>query len=187
MAQVFLGQELMRVDNKGRLGVPARFMSVLREMSRERAETVSVGTMITPERSIKLVPITQFIEEVEHWSGLDDRNESERMVRNLTTGSAELVTLDKQNRVKLNQLMMEVCDIRQQVVIVGCIDYMQVFDVTVWKEMFKKNLGSLGKAMEKVSEKDRPAPQPTIKQYIINTAEIEARREQVEENDASES
>jgi division/cell wall cluster transcriptional repressor MraZ len=179
MAQIFLGNELMKVDQKGRVGIPARFMTVLRAVSPGQADTV--GLIITPEKSIKILPMPCFIEEVERWNQLDDRVASERTIKNLATGSAELATLDKQNRIRLNPLMIELCEIRQQVVIVGSMHYMQLFDVDVWKTMFKAGLGKLGAALQQMADKEKPRPAPSIKQFIINTAELEAR-----ENDAPE-
>jgi division/cell wall cluster transcriptional repressor MraZ len=183
MAKIFLGNELMRVDQKGRVGIPARFMTVLRAISPDASD--SVGLMISPDHSIKIMPMPCFIEEVERWNRLDDQVASERMIKNLATGSTELVQLDKQNRVKLNPLMMEICDIRQQVVIVGSMHYMQLFDQYAWKAMFKAGLSQMGQAMETAAEKDKPKPQPVIKQFIINTAEIE-KSAQRQEQDSTE-
>lgn len=175
MAQIFLGNEMMKVDQKGRVGIPARFMSVLRSVSPDHTD--SVGLMITPERSIKIMPMPVFLEEIERWNQLDEQDAAERMIKNLATSSAELVTLDKQNRIKLNPLMMEICDIRQQVVIVGSMHFMQLFDVDVWKSMFKTGLDQLGKAMQRVADRDKPASAPTIRQIVINTADLERQAE----------
>jgi division/cell wall cluster transcriptional repressor MraZ len=178
MALIFIGNDTMRVDPKGRVGIPARFMPVLRAISPDQFD--SVGLLISPERSIKILPMPQFIEEMERLNQLDDNIEAERLIKNLAIGHAELVALDKQNRIKLNPTMMDLCDIRQDVIVVGSLHYMQVFDVDVWKNMTKAGLGKLGSAMQKVAEKtadrENPRAQPTIKQFIINTADVEARQ-----------
>jgi MraZ protein len=181
MAQIFLGNELMKVDQKGRVGIPARFMTVLRSLCPDQTE--SVGLMVTPEQSIKIMPLPAFLEEVERWSHLSDLNADERMLRNMATGSAELAQLDRQNRIKLNPLMMELCEIRQQVVIVGSMEYMQLFDVDVWKRMFRQGLGRMGEAMQAIADRDKPVPTPpAIRQIVINTADIEERaHEQAEQ------
>lgn len=171
MAQIFLGNEQMKVDTKGRVGIPSRFMQVLRSTCPDHSE--SVGLMITPERSIRIMPMPVFIEEVERWSGLDDLDQKQRMIKNLVTSTAELVALDRQNRIKLNPLMMEFCGISQQVVIVGNIHYMQLFDLEQWKSMFKDGLGKLGGALDELARQEKPAPKRPIKQFVINVNEEE--------------
>jgi len=107
--------------------------------------------------------------------------------------AAELVQLDKQNRVKLNPLMMEICEIRQQVVIVGNMHYLQLFDVDAWKTMFKAGLSQMGRAMETAAETDLLLAAMILfnlalfasNQFIINTAEIE-KSAQRQEQDSTE-
>ncbi|MEN6627276.1 MAG: hypothetical protein ABFD69_13715 [Candidatus Sumerlaeia bacterium] len=163
MDQVFLGNEQMTVDQKGRVGIPARFVAVLRAL--DPADADKVGVMITPDRSIKIMPATFFRAELERWSRLDDRDSQERMILNLATSLAELVVLDKQNRIKLNPMMMEMAGIDRQVVIVGNIKFMQIFDEPTWREMFKKNLTAWGEASTSVA---RRAEAPAPIQYVIN-------------------
>ncbi|MCL5269547.1 MAG: hypothetical protein M1457_03085 [bacterium] len=163
MQQVFLGNEQMTLDDKGRVGIPARFMSVLRAICPDQADTL--GVMITPDRSIKLMPAPYFAREIERWQALNDQVDEERMVLNLSTSMAELLALDKQNRIKLNPLMQEVCQLDRQVVIVGNLGYMQLFALKVWREMFERGLPQWGAASTRVARKDEPkAPV----QYVIN-------------------
>ena len=154
----------MTIDQKGRVAIPSRFMTVLRAIC--PAEADSVGLMITPERSIKIMPATLFRSELDRWGTLNEQVDEERMVLNLSTSLAELVAMDKQNRVKLNPLMMELCQIDQKVVIVGNLKYMQLFDMKVWKEIFRQGLSQFGQAATRVARKDEPQPQPV--QYVIN-------------------
>ncbi|MRR13234.1 division/cell wall cluster transcriptional repressor MraZ [bacterium] len=111
------------------------------------------------------MPANYFRAEVERWSKLDDRDSQERMILNLATSLAELVTLDKQNRIKLNPMMMKVAGIDRQVVIVGNIKFMQLFDVEAWNKMFSKNLSAWGEASTAVARREE-APAPV--QYVIN-------------------
>jgi DNA-binding transcriptional regulator/RsmH inhibitor MraZ len=99
------------------------------------------------------------------------------MVKNLVAGSAELVQLDKQNRIKLSSQMLEACKIRQEVVVVGSMQYMQVFDMDAWKAMLRDGVGRMGKAIEAAAEKEKPKPRQIVKNYVISTAEIEKNAE----------
>lgn len=154
MEQVFLGNEQMTVDQKGRVGISSRFVSVLRAIDPANAD--KVGVMLTPDRSIKIVPANLFAAELERWGNLDDRDEQERMILNLATSLAEMVPLDKQNRIKLNPMAMEIAGIDRQVVVVGNIKFMQLFDLQKWREMFEKGLPAWGKAATEVARRAQP-------------------------------
>lgn len=172
MDQLFLGNEQMTVDQKGRVGIPSRFVAILRAI--DPADADKAGVMITPDRSIKIMPANYFRAETESWSKLDDRDNQERLILNMATSLAELVTLDKQNRIKLNPMMMELAGIDRQVVIVGNIKFMQLFDIKKWREMFEKNLPVWGEAATAVARRSEP-PRPI--QYVINPPTGEARPE----------
>ena len=165
MNQLFLGNEQMTVDDKGRVGIPARFMTVLRAICPDEAD--SVGVMITPDRSIKIMPIPYFAAEIESWGKFNDRIDEERMMLNLSTSMAERMALDKQNRFKVNPLMREICMIDQKVVIQGSLNYMQIYDATAWRETFNKNLQLWGQASTRVALKNE-AKAP-VQQFVINT------------------
>jgi MraZ protein len=156
MDQVFLGNDQMTVDEKGRVGIPRRFMTVLRAADPDHGD--GVGVMITPERSIKVMPVAYFNQELARWSGLNEQIDEERMILNLSTSMAELAALDKQNRIKLNPLMMELCSIDRQVVVVGSIKFMQIFDVKVWRQMFERDLPRLSDASTAVATRAATRP-----------------------------
>jgi MraZ protein len=169
MDDVFLGIEAMTVDDKGRVALPARFANLLRRTAGE--ETGTIGLRLTPERSIKLMPPGLFDRELARWDKLDDDLDEERLVLNLSASLAERVALDKQNRFKLNALMMEVCQVQREVVIVGSIRYMQLYAAEVWRAMVERDLPRMGEAMAKVSGKGQP---PAPVQYIIQATPPEA-------------
>ncbi len=163
MDQVFLGNEQMTVDQKGRVGIPARFMAVLRALEPQAHD--QLGLMMTPDRSIKLMPAGVFREEIARVSQLDDRVDQERMMLNMATSLAELAVLDKQNRVKLNPMMMELCGLDRQVIIVGNLKFMQLFDAKGWRELCERSLGAWSQASTQVARRDQA---PTPVQYVIN-------------------
>ena len=84
---------------------------------------------------------------------------------------AERAPLDKQNRIKLNPFMMKECSIDRDVVIMGSIQYMQIFDQKVWREYYRRGLPQLGAAASRVAKRDEPKPSV---QYVINAGEAPA-------------
>jgi MraZ protein len=163
LEQLFIGNERMTIDNKGRVGIPARFMATLRAICPEQSEVV--GLMITPDSSIKIMPVPIFEQEIERLSLLNDQIEEERLMINLELSYAELAPLDKQNRIMLNQLMMEECSIKKDVVIIGSRRYLQVFDEKAWHEYRKRGMPRLSNAAAQVVHKNEPK---SAIQYVIN-------------------
>jgi MraZ protein len=164
MMNKFLGNDPMTIDDKGRLGVPARFMAVLRQLCPDNAD--ALGVMITPDRSVKIMPMPYFERALERLEKLDDQVDEERLILTLSTSMADSLTLDKQNRIKLNPMLMEICGLDRQVVVVGNLHYMQVFDLRVWRETMTEGIALWSSAQTRVAKKDAP---PAPVQYVIQT------------------
>lgn len=177
MGQVLLGCERMKVDAKGRVAIPARFLKAL--CAKNSGPKEPFGMIISPERSIRIMPYALYLEEVEYWSGLDDRIEDDRLIKNMVLSTADEGVLDAQNRIRLNSETMGLCGIgiNRQVAIVGSMQYLQIYDPELRREMFDKGIPKLSRAIQAVAKKDDPKLPQVIKQYVINTSEIEARQE----------
>ena len=167
--KTFLGNEKMTIDGKGRVAIPARYLPVLRAICPDQADMV--GLMITPDRSIKIMPANRFEAEIERWSQLNDQLPAERMVLNLSTSLAEVVNLDTQNRIKLNPVMKEVCSIDRQVIFVGSVQYMQLFDANIWRKMVLGGLKQFSAAAGEIASR-QTSPAPI--QYVINAGGSES-------------
>lgn len=143
---IFLNNQEMVVDSKLRVGIPERFMKVLREVYPENCE--KIGVAASADKSIKLMPEPIFLKELEYWSSLDDRSENQRTILNISTAFADLMPLDKQNRIKLSPALCDFCSISREVIIVGSVRYMQIFDRNSWNELVRKNLDRFGGAAD---------------------------------------
>lgn len=168
MGQVLLGCERMKVDAKGRVAIPARYLKAMRAKNPDPSEPF--GMIISPERSIRVMPYPLYLEEIERWSKLDDRLEEDRAIKNMVLSTADEATLDAQNRIRLNSDTMELCEIGagRQVAIVGSMDYLQIFDVDRRRRLFDAGMGKLSQAIQAVATKDDPKPQPSIRQVVFN-------------------
>ena len=162
--RTFLGNERMTIDAKGRVAFPARFLAVLRQICPDQAD--AVGLVVSPDRSIKIMPLPAFEEALEAWRNLDDQVPEERMVLNMSTSLADVVQLDTQNRIKLNPEMMGFCEIDRQVVFTGNLQYMQLYDANVWREKVQENLKDLSDAAGKVARSKKEPQRPV--QYVID-------------------
>ena len=162
MEKDFTGLVRMTVDSKGRVGIPAQFMAVLRNLCPEAS--AEVGLTITADYSIKIMPLPEYRREMEWLKSLNDQSEQERTIRVLKASFAERCPLDKQNRFKLNPAVMEFCSIGRQVVIIGNFQYMELWDENTWREALRHRMPRLGDASTSVIRKNEPQ-QPV--QYLV--------------------
>ena len=154
---VFLNNQKMTVDAKLRVGIPERFVKVLKQICPDHPN--EIGISATPDRSIKLTPYTLFAEDLDRWSKLDDQVTDERTILNLTTSFADLLTMDKQNRIRLSPELCSFCNISREVIVVGTIKYMQIFDLKTWNTMMQEGIKKLSEATDAVATR-AAAPQP---------------------------
>ncbi len=132
--QRFIGMEQMTVDEKFRVGIPSKFMPMLRKI--DPSEDLQVGLVLTPDRSIKIMPMPAFNRMLERWENYNESFEEERLLLNLEPATAEVAGLDKQNRIKLNPWMLRKCGISRDVVVIGSRDCLQIFSDQVYDEYY---------------------------------------------------
>lgn len=149
--EVFLDSAEMTVDNKGRVGIPEKFMKVIRRICPDNANVV--GLTPTPERSIKIMPYSYFARRVTQWGQLDGEKQAERTMLNVLSSCSGLFPLDPQNRIKLNPALMRLCNIQRDVIIVGNVHFMQLFDKLTFERMMEKGLEIFDEAQEKATRK----------------------------------
>jgi division/cell wall cluster transcriptional repressor MraZ len=111
-----------------------------------------VGITITPDYSVKVMPLPDFEGFMDNVKRLDDNDPQERLAKILYTSFADEVELDKQNRIKVSPLLMEECKIGRNVVVIGCQDHIQIFDEDVWREYRKLAMQNLGAATMRLTE-----------------------------------
>lgn len=149
--EVFLENVEMSVDSKGRVGIPEKFMKVIRKICPEHAGVI--GLTPTPERSIKLMPYPLFAQKVGEWGRLNGEKQAERTMLNVLTSYSGVFPLDPQNRIKLHPGLIKLCNIKHDVVITGNIHFMQIFDSQRFEEMMGSGLNGFDDCQEKASAK----------------------------------
>jgi DNA-binding transcriptional regulator/RsmH inhibitor MraZ len=155
---LFLNSQEMTVDSKFRVGIPERFLRVLRQTHPDQAG--HVGVAASPDKSIKVMPQPYFMRELEAWSKLDDRSRNQRLMLNLSSPFADLLPFDKQNRIKLNPQLCKFCGIEPgPVVVVGSINYMQIFDAVRWNALVQSGVERWEEASDALAAAaGQPAP-----------------------------
>lgn len=166
MGTIFLGSELMTVDDKGRVGIPARHMAVLRALCPDRC--AEVGIHLDPDGAIKVLPMPAFDKFMDGLDQLNDQIEEERLLLTMYSSFADTLELDKQNRIRLSASILDECKIARpgQVMITGSRDHLRIFDMAAWREYCDKGKAQMNSASSKFAKKDEA--KPAITQYVIN-------------------
>ena len=121
---MFLGTHTPKLDDKGRLTLPARYRDELR-----------AGLMITKgqDRCLFVFPREVFEELAKKVSEAPFTNEGVRAYqRYLFSGTVE-AELDKQGRVTLPANLMAKADLGRDVVVAGVGEYLEVWDRDAWR------------------------------------------------------
>jgi len=126
------------IDTKGRLIIPSKFRETL-------GDTVIITKGI--DRCLLVFPVTQW-EEFETELHKLPRSARTRDYLRYIVGSAESVTIDKMGRVPLSQPLRHHAVIDREVVLVGVLDRIEIWDKAAWD---KKN-EELSDDIEDISE-----------------------------------
>ncbi len=147
---MFYGEYEHSLDKKGRLIVPSKFREIFKEhyaekfyITRGLDKCLFVFTeeeWKAQERQFKDMPFT--------------RQESRQFNRLYFSGACE-VACDKQGRILVPQYLKEYAEIKQDVMIVGVSNRIEIWAKEKWKEFFKNSMGSFEDLAEKLLDLDR--------------------------------
>jgi len=147
---MFYGEYEHSLDKKGRLIVPSKFREIFKEhyaekfyITRGLDKCLFVFTeeeWKAQERKFKDMPFT--------------RQESRQFNRLYFSGACE-VACDKQGRILVPQYLKEYAEIKEDVMIVGVSDRIEIWSKEKWKEFFNNSMGSFEDLAEKLLDLDR--------------------------------
>jgi MraZ protein len=124
-AAMFFGEFEYKIDQKGRIPVPPRFMRELKE-----GMVLTAGT----EKCIVAYPLSQWKKlAAELTSGSIARDKLRRLNRAFF-GTAFSVHIDGQRRVALPATLRDYAEIVDEVVIVGANNYLELWNTVHWAE-----------------------------------------------------
>lgn len=120
---MFVGTYTPKLDDKGRVTLPAKFRDQLEE-----------GLMVTrgQERCLTVYSLDQFATLTTRLREASLTNKATRSyVRMLASGAFDQVP-DKQGRVTLAPLLREYASIERDVVVIGALDRIEIWDPGAW-------------------------------------------------------
>jgi MraZ protein len=120
---MFLGEYIHSIDNKGRLTIPAKFRGL-----------VAVGVVVTRgfDQNLMCFPMDGWQELAERISQRPLADEGIRAFRRRVFAGAVDLVPDRQGRILLPPYLREFADIKDEVIIAGMFNYLEMWSAEAW-------------------------------------------------------
>src|SRR6266404_4797455 len=129
---MFRGNHPTRVDEKGRLKVPAEFKRLIDEKYGQQFYITSLDGKVA-----QVYPFEEWERIEQKLAGLSNFNPTKKKFLARTNYYGQVVEMDGQGRLLMPQLLRESAQIRGEVAVLGNLTYLEV-----------RNLGALDKEMK---------------------------------------
>lgn len=128
------GSHSAKVDEKGRLKIPATFLAVLQESYGQELFVTSLNGDF-----VRIYPFEEWSKIEERLARLPSSNRLRRKYLNRTNYFGQATSLDKQGRVLIPALLRESAGMKGEVAVLGCLTYLDVWNHQRYQEEIKKN------------------------------------------------
>lgn len=125
MTSVFLGTYQPKLDDKGRLILPAKFRDQLSE-----------GLVVTraQDRALAVYPMDTFSKLMEEISNAPSTVKKVRDYQRMLSAGASHEVPDKQGRVTIPPILRTYAGLDRDVVVIGAMNRAEIWDLKVWEE-----------------------------------------------------
>jgi MraZ protein len=145
----FIGKHDLRIDDKGRLCMPARFKNVLKEQYAD--DEMQVVVMLSLDLNLSVLPLSEYAKVAEEYERYSDLDEEARRLKELITGLATIEKADSGGRIRVSSDLREIVGLDRDVT---CIGRMNHFDI--WKrERWADNQSDLLRDQKHLTEQVR--------------------------------
>ncbi len=131
---MFRGNHPTRVDEKGRLKVPAEFKRLIDEKYGTQFYITSLDGKVA-----QVYPFEEWQRIEEKLAKLSNFNPTKKKFLNRTNYYGQLVEIDGQGRVLIPALLRETARIQGEVAVVGNLTYLEVQSIEVYKKDIEEN------------------------------------------------
>lgn len=151
---IFTGHAELNIDAKQRLAIPAKHRA---RLTPERDGTawycVPCG-----DKKLALYTEKRFEEIVEKGELTLTRNEAESMLASTFFGMCERIEPDAAGRIVIPRLHKDTAGLGDEVVMVGCGKYLEIWDRAVWAAQFMNQFKNLPSLVNEVNNRGAKAP-----------------------------
>jgi len=147
----FKGSYKYTIDHKGRVNIPAKFRrSIPAKFRRSTASTSHDLYVITRglEGCLFVYPAEEWERVEQKLQNLSFTQKSHRLFGRYLLSNASDVQLDRQGRITIPQNLLELAEIKKDVLIIGVLERIEIWD----PEVHQKYLDSAGKSYEEIAE-----------------------------------
>jgi len=131
---MFRGNHPTRVDEKGRLKVPAEFKRLIDEKYGTQFYITSLDGKVA-----QVYPFEEWQRIEEKLARLSNFNPTKKKFLNRTNYYGQLVEIDGQGRVLIPALLRETAKIQGEVAVVGNLTYLEVQSIEAYKKDIEEN------------------------------------------------
>ena len=131
----FTGEYSYSLDSKGRVNIPARYRQVL--------SNDNENTFITTrgqDTCVWVYPIIEWKKIETELRKLSSVSEIHRTFIRQIARSASPSTYDKQGRIKINPSLISYAGLEKEVIIVGVVNKIEIWNPEIEAEVYKKNM-----------------------------------------------
>ena len=128
---MFRGNHPARVDEKGRLKVPAEFKRVMEEKYAQKFYITSLDGIVA-----QVYPFEEWERIEQKLASLSTFNPTKKKFLNRTNYYGQVVEMDGQGRLLVPQILREAAQIRGEVAVLGNLTYLEVRNL----EAFRKEI-----------------------------------------------
>jgi len=127
----YIGKYVYSVDEKGRVNLPSKF----RKMTKGKMYVLSKGL----ENCIFIFPQSRWSQYVKGFMPMTFARKDDRDFFRLLGSNTEGVQLDDQGRVKIRDDFLEYAGIKKEVLLIGVMDHIELWDPERW-ESYQKHI-----------------------------------------------
>ncbi|MBT9131844.1 division/cell wall cluster transcriptional repressor MraZ [candidate division NPL-UPA2 bacterium Unc8] len=143
---MFYGEYKHAVDKKGRLTIPAKFRSLLKEKGIE-ALVVTRGY----EKCLFVFPPDEWREYEQNLKSFSPHKINSRTVSRLFYSGANFCSCDRQGRINVSENLLAYAGITKEVTIIGTSSRFEIWDTTSWskyREEHEKTFEEMAERLE---------------------------------------
>ncbi|MBD8507753.1 division/cell wall cluster transcriptional repressor MraZ [Hoyosella sp. G463] len=138
---MFFGTYTPKLDDKGRLTLPARFRELL-----------AGGVMVAKgqDHSLSVYPRAEFLDLARKAASMSRSDPSARaFIRGLAAGADEQ-HLDAQGRISISPAHRRWAGLQKECVVVGSVEFIEIWDSTAWESYLSDNEEGYSTAADEV-------------------------------------